>query len=164
MCYIVGHPEFYWWNFETSQEMVITPEVFDLNITKQNFLPLKMLMLRWGVVFDKVLSRTRICWCVARQNYWFDSVCCSLAIWWHILCESCDLWIWHQVRYIDYGNSVWVSKDMVRADVNQFVDIPTQAFECVLHQLKPVSMQCSFIENLISVDGCMDIFPTSMSP
>ncbi|XP_064594560.1 RING finger protein 17-like [Liolophura sinensis] len=44
-----------------------------------------------------------------------------------------------RVRYIDYGNSVWLSRDQVRADVNQFVDIPTQAFECVLHQIKPLT-------------------------
>ncbi|XP_053397741.1 RING finger protein 17-like isoform X2 [Mercenaria mercenaria] len=44
-----------------------------------------------------------------------------------------------KIHFIDYGNSEWVGYEDLRADIEEFTDIPQQTFLCTLHDVRPLT-------------------------
>lgn len=50
------------------------------------------------------------------------------------------LFLFLKVKFVDFGNCENVSYDKIRADVEDFMYLPPQCFECVLYNTLPVSL------------------------
>lgn len=51
-----------------------------------------------------------------------------------------------QIHFIDYGNHEWVGYDQLRADIEEFTNIPQQTFLCTLHDIRPVCTSWQVIQ------------------